>query len=70
MLMCIELMLLAVNLNFLIFSAYLDDLIGQLFSLLVLTVAAAESAIGLALLVIYHKTRGNIQIEYMNQLKG
>jgi len=68
--MCIELMLLAVNLNFLIFSAYLDDLIGQLFSLLVLTVAAAESAIGLALLVIYHKTRGNIQIEYMNQLKG
>ena len=69
-LMCIELMLLAVNLNFLIFSAYLDDLIGQLFSLLVLTVAAAESAIGLALLVIYHKTRGNIQIEYMNQLKG
>ena len=70
MLMCIELMLLAVNLDFLIFSAYLDDLIGQLFSLLVLTVAAAESAIGLALLVIYHKTRGNIQIEYMNQLKG
>jgi len=70
MLMCIELMLLAVNLNFLIFSAYLDDLIGQPFSLLVLTVAAAESAIGLALLVIYHKTRGNIQIEYMNQLKG
>ena len=70
MLMCIELMLLAVNLNFLILSAYLDDLIGQLFSLLVLTVAAAESAIGLALLVIYHKTRGNIQIEYMNQLKG
>ena len=70
MLMCIELMLLAVNLNFLIFSAYLDDLIGQLFSLLVLTLAAAESAIGLALLVIYHKTRGNIQIEYMNQLKG
>ena len=70
MLMCIELMLLAVNLNFLIFSAYLDDLTGQLFSLLVLTVAAAESAIGLALLVIYHKTRGNIQIEYMNQLKG
>ena len=68
--MCIELMLLAVNLNFLIFSAYLDDLIGQLFSLLVLTVAAAESAIGLALLVFYHKTRGNIQIEYMNQLKG
>ena len=53
MLMCIELMLLAVNLNFLIFSTYLDDLIGQLFSLLILTVAAAESAIGLALLVIY-----------------
>ena len=70
MLMCIELMLLAVNLNFLIFSTYLDDLIGQLFSLLILTVAAAESAIGLALLVIYYRARGTIAIEYMNLLKG
>lgn len=70
MLMSIELMLLAVNLNFLIFSTYLDDLIGQLFSLLILTVAAAESSIGLALLVIYYRTRGTIAIEYMNLLKG
>ena len=68
--MCIELMLLAVNLNFLIFSTYLDDLIGQLFSLLILTVAAADSAIGLALLVIYYRARGTIAIEYMNLLKG
>jgi NADH-quinone oxidoreductase subunit K len=70
MLMGIELMLLAVNLNFLIFSTYLDDLIGQLFALLILTVAAAESSIGLALLVIYYRTRGTIAIEYMNLLKG
>ena len=69
-LMSIELMLLAVNLNFLIFSTYLDDLSGQLFSLLILTVAAAESSIGLALLVIYYRTRGTIAIEYMNLLKG
>ena len=70
MLMSIELMLLAVNLNFLIFSTYLDDLIGQLFSLLILTVAAAESSIGLALLGIYDRTRGTIAIEYMTLLKG
>jgi len=70
MLMCIELMLCAVNLNFLIFSTYLDDLVGQVFSLLILTVAAAESSIGLALLVIYYRKRGNISIEYMNLLKG
>ena len=56
MLMSIELMLLAVNLNFLVFSVYLDDMMGQLFALLVLTVAAAESAIGLALLVVYSNT--------------
>ena len=70
MLMCIELMLLAVNLNFLIFSTYLDYLSVQIFSLLILTVAAAESSIGLALLVMYYRTRGTISIEYMNLLKG
>ena len=59
MLMSIELMILAVNLNFLFFSVYLDDLMGQLFALLVLTVAAAESAIGLALLVVYYRVRGD-----------
>ena len=70
MLMSIELMLLAVNLNFLLFSVYLDDLIGQLFALLVLTVAAAESAIGLALLVVYYRVRGTIAVEFINLMKG
>ena len=68
--MSIELMLLAVNLNFLMFSVYLDDLIGQLFALLILTVAAAESAIGLALLVVYYRIRGTIAVEFINLLKG
>jgi NADH:ubiquinone oxidoreductase subunit K len=70
MLMSIELMLLAVNLNFLLFSVSLDDLIGQLFALLILTVAAAESAIGLALLVVYYRIRGTIAVEFINLLKG
>ena len=70
MLMSIELMLLAVNLNFLVFSVYLDDLLGQLFALLILTVAAAESAIGLALLVVYYRIRGTIAVEFINLLKG
>jgi NADH-quinone oxidoreductase subunit K len=70
MLMSIELMLLAVNMNFLLFSVYLDDLMGQLFALLVLTVAAAESAIGLALLVVYYRVRGTIAVEFINLMKG
>lgn len=70
MLMSIELMLLAVNLNLLTFSVYLEDLMGQVFSLVVLTVAAAESAIGLALLVIYYRLRGTIHVEAMTLLKG
>ena len=70
MLMSIELMLLAVNYNFLLFSVYLDDIIGQLFALLVLTVAAAESAIGLALLVVYYRVRGTIAVEFINLIKG
>jgi NADH:ubiquinone oxidoreductase subunit K len=70
MLMSIELMLLAVNMNFLVFSVYLDDMIGQLFSLLILTVAAAESAIGLALLVVYYRVRGTIAVEFISLLKG
>ena len=69
-LMSIELMLLAVNFNFIIFSVYLDDIIGQVFSLLVLTVAAAESAIGLAILVIYYKLRGIISVDYISTIKG
>lgn len=70
MLMSIELMLLAVNLNLLIFSVYIDDLIGQLFALLVLTVAAAESAIGLAILVIYFRIRGTILVQFIHFIKG
>lgn len=70
MLMSIELMLLAVNLNFLIFSVYIDDLIGQLFALLVLTVAAAEAAIGLAILVIYFRIRGTILVQFIHFIKG
>lgn len=70
MLMSIELMLLAVNLNLLIFSIFIDDLIGQLFALLVLTVAAAEAAIGLAILVIYFRIRGTILVQFIHFIKG
>ena len=69
-LMSIELILLSVNLNLIIFSIYLDDNIGQLFSLFILTVAAAESAIGLALLVSYYRVRGTINIINNQILKG
>jgi len=70
MLMAIELMLLAVNMNFIVFSILLDDVIGQIFSLFILTVAAAESAIGLAILVAYYRVRGTIAIMYINLMKG
>lgn len=61
--MCIELILLSLNLNFVLFSIYFDDIYGQLFSLFVLTVAAAESAIGLAIIIIYYRVRGSILID-------
>ena len=64
----IELLLLSINLNFLIFSVYLDDLIGELFSLLILTIAAAESAIGLAIIIVFFRTRGSIKINQINLL--
>jgi len=70
MLMSIELMLLAINLNFIIFSVYLDDIMGQLFAILILTVAAAESAIGLAILVVYYRVRGSITVENIHLLRG
>lgn len=70
LLMSIELMLLSINFNFIILSVFLDDILGQLFALLVLTVAAAESAIGLAILVIYYRVRGTIAIEFINLMKG
>lgn len=69
-LMCIELVLLAINFNFIIFSVYLDDAIGQIFALLILTVAAAESSIGLAILVMYYRRKGIISINLMNYIKG
>ena len=70
LLMAVELMLLAINFNFIIFSVFLDDILGQLFAFLVLTVAAAESAIGLAILVIYYRIRGTIAIEFIDLMKG
>ena len=69
-LMSIELILLAVNLNFVAFSAQLNDLQGQIFALLILTVAAAEAAIGLAILVIFFRNRGTIAVEDVNMMKG
>ena len=69
-LMSIELILLAVNLNFVAFSSYLGDLVGQVFALFVLTVAAAEAAIGLAILVVYFRNRGTIAVEDVNVMKG
>lgn len=68
--MCIELMLLSVNMNFILFSIYLDDIYGQIFSLFILTVAAAESAIGLAILILYYRLRGKISINEKVTLKG
>jgi NADH-quinone oxidoreductase subunit K len=70
MLMSIELILLAVNINFVAFSAYLGDIAGQVFALLVLTVAAAEAAIGLAILVVYFRNRGSIAVEDISLMKG
>ena len=69
-LMSIELMLLAVKINQVAFSAHLGDLVGQVFAMFVLTVAAAESAIGLAILVVYFRNRGSIAVEDINRLKG
>ncbi|HEY0917899.1 NADH-quinone oxidoreductase subunit NuoK [Devosia sp.] len=69
-LMSIELILLAVNINFVAFSAQLGDLAGQVFALLILTVAAAEAAIGLAILVTFFRNRGSIAVEDVNMMKG
>ena len=69
-LMCIELLLLAVNINLVSFSIFLNDLNGQIFTLFILTVAAAEAAIGLAIIVVYYRNAGSIHIEDINTLKG
>ncbi|MEG3086570.1 NADH-quinone oxidoreductase subunit NuoK [Sphingomonas sp. PB4P5] len=70
MLMAVELILLSVNLNFVAFSSYLQDLVGQIFAMFVLTVAAGEAAIGLAILVIYFRGRGTISVDDVNRMKG
>jgi NADH-quinone oxidoreductase subunit K len=70
LLMAIELMLLAVNMNFIAFSHYLNDIQGQVFVFFILTVAAAESAIGLAILVLLFRNRSNINVDELNTLKG
>tara|TARA_Y100000741_G_C17830492_1_gene386177 strand:- start:181 stop:492 length:312 start_codon:yes stop_codon:yes gene_type:complete len=69
-LMSIELILLSVNINFISFSAYMHDLSGQIFAMLILTVAAAEAAIGLAILVVFFRNLGSIEINKINKLKG
>jgi NADH-quinone oxidoreductase subunit K len=69
-LMSVELILLAVNLNLVAFSSFLGDLAGQIFALLVLTVAAAEAAIGLAILVVFYRNRGSIAVEDVNMMRG
>ncbi len=69
-LMSVELILLSVNINFVAFSSFLNDIVGQVFALLVLTVAAAEAAIGLAILVVYFRNRGTIAVEDINMMKG
>ena len=69
-LMSVELMLLAVNINLVAFSAYAGDLVGQIFALFILTVAAAEAAIGLAILVVFFRNRGSIAVEDGNLMKG
>lgn len=69
-LMSLELILLAVNINLVTFSTYLGDLTGQVFSMLVLTVAAAEASIGLAILVVYFRNRGSIAVDDIHMMKG
>ena len=69
-LMSVELILLSVNINLVAFSSFLHDMVGQVFAMLVLTVAAAEAAIGLAILVVYFRNRGSIAVEDLNVMKG
>ena len=69
-LMSIELILLAVNVNLVSFSIYLQNLVGQVFTMFILTVAAAEAAVGLAIIVIYYKNKGSINVEQISSLKG
>lgn len=69
-LISLELLILSLNLNFIVFSCYLDDLMGQVYSLFILTVAAAESSLGLAIVIVYYRLRGGISIDLLSLLKG
>jgi len=69
-LISLELLILSLNLNFIVFSCYLDDLLGQIYSLLLLTVAAAESSIGLSIVIVYYRLRGGISIDLLSLLNG
>jgi NADH-quinone oxidoreductase subunit K len=69
-LMALEIILLSANINFVIFSIYFDDMLGQIYSLLVLTIGAVESAIGLAILIVYYRLRGSIAVDMIYTLKG
>lgn len=69
-LISLELILLSINMNFIVFSCLLDDLLGQLYALIVLTLAAAESSIGLAIIIVYYRLRGGISIDLISLLKG
>ena len=69
-LMCVELLLLAINFNFVIFSVFLDDIVGEVFALFILTIAAAEFSIGLAILVVYYRIQGSVNTLFINKLKG
>jgi len=70
LLLALEIMLLSVNINFVVFSVFLDDLLGQIFTLIVLTVAAAESALGLAILIVYYRVRGGIALDTVQTLRS
>ena len=70
LLLALEIMLLAVNINFVVFSVFLDDLLGQVFTLIVLAVAAAESALGLAILIVYYRVRGGIALDTVQTLRS
>ncbi len=70
LLMSIELMLLSININFVAFSSFTSDISGQIFTIIILTIAAAETSIGLAILVLYFRNQGSIEVENLNQMKG
>jgi len=70
LLLALEIMLLAININFVVFSVFLDDLLGQIFTLIVLTVAAAESSLGLAILIVYYRVRGGIALDTVQTLRS